>query len=314
MAHTNTQNRPREYRRIPGVLALLVALTLLAAACSSDDSSSASGDSTDATTATGATSATEAGSAADDPESPFCRTALDWQVHELTPVDQSDPAVLETYMSEYAAFATQSAEQAPESISDDAQLVADGITDDLLPLMERYGYDGARFEAEATDEEKALLDAPPPEVDAAQNRIHEYEALVCGAGQPPAADVDFTGAADSPYCQTSIDLDEAVGSVAENGFDPAEVEEVYTSDEVSQLFDDGADNAPAEIAEDVGAVNEFVRTEQLPLMESYGFDVRELLSTASAEERAVFQYTAPAIIDHFARTLAYDEQVCGIES
>lgn len=50
MAHTNTQNRPREHRRIPGVLALLVGLTLLAAACSSDDSSSASGDSTDATT------------------------------------------------------------------------------------------------------------------------------------------------------------------------------------------------------------------------------------------------------------------------
>jgi hypothetical protein len=46
------------------------------------------------------------------------------------------------------------------------------------------------------------------------------------------------------------------------------------------------------------------------VLEHHGYDVRHLVLDGTAEERAIFQSTDPAIRDHFARVRAYDEQLC----
>lgn len=304
MALQPTPNPPKT-RRPVSLVAFLAALALLAAC--GDDSSSDSAASAD-----GATGATTAAVAVDDAESPYCRTALDYAASGLTPVDDSDPVAFEAYVGAYVEFVETAAAQAPAELADAWALNAEAITTQFAPLFERYGYDVARIEAEATPEEQALLNEPPPDIAEAQASILEYESLVCGAGQPPAAeDEEFSGPADSPYCEASNGVDAAMGEVVAAGVQPEDFEALLTSGDIDAFLATQDETAPEEIAEDVVVVNDFTRDELIPLMEAYDYDARAILLEGSAAERLVFQSADPAVLDEFTRVEAYDEQVCG---
>jgi len=286
-------------RRVLAALLLLTGVALLATACGDDGGAAAAAD--------------EDAVAADPAESPYCRTALEWQVHELTPFDDSDPAALEQYMGEYVGFYESAAAQSPPELQQDWDLALDGLTTQLVPVMARYGYDIARMQAEATPEEAAVLQEPPPDIAAAQDRIHAYEAEVCGAGQPaPAADAHFTGSARSAYCSALAGFDEAAGEVADAGFAPEDLEAFVTGGRAEDLLAAMVDAAPEEIAADGAAVLDYERQIRFPLLAAYDYDVRRILLEGDAEERAQFQYTDPAISGPFTRTAAYDAQVCGV--
>lgn len=287
-------------RRIGAAVVLLTSVALLASACSDDGG--------------GTAAAGEAAAPADPAESAYCRTALEWQVHELTPFDDSDPATLEQYMGEYVGFYESAAGDAPAELQEDWDLALEGLTTQLVPVMERYDYDIARMQAEATPEEAAVLQEPPPDIAAAQDRIHAYEAEVCGAGQPaPAAGAHFTGSPDSAYCQAVRRFDEATGTIQAAGFAPEDLQAFVTSGQAEELLTAMVDAAPEEIAADGAAVLDYERQIRLPLLAAYDYDVRRILLEGDAGERAQFQYTDPAISGPFTRTAAYDAQVCGVE-
>jgi hypothetical protein len=281
----------------------VLAMAALLAACG-DDSSSGSAEP--------APAASETATADAAADSPYCRIALEWQVHELTPYDQSDPAVLEAYMGEYGDFVADAAAAAPDEIHDEWALVDDAVNTTLIPLMARFGFDGARAQAEATPEELALMNEPPETVQVAQEATHAYEATVCGAGNPPAAtDEQFTGPADSAYCEAEHVLEGVNDQLRSSGAEPADVEAVLTGDEATEALATQAEEAPAEIADDVQAITDWTLGPQLEVLQSYDYDLRALLLQGSPEERGAFQYTDPQIVDQFARVSAYDEQVCG---
>lgn len=291
----------RSHTLIP---AALVALTVLATACSDDGPSPE-----------GAAPEPEGASAApavvDDPESPYCRTALEWGVYAMTPHDDTDPAALEAYMGEYVEFARTAAAQAPEPVAADWELNATQIAEVLYPLFESFGFDQQRAGAEATPDEVALLNEPPADVAAAQDRIHEYESSVCAASQPALADVTFEGAADSAYCRAAADFDAAAGELAASGFEPAALEAFVTGD-AEDLLARSAEAAPAELADDVAALVAYEQDVRFPLFADYDYDLRRILLEAPVEERVRFQYTDPAVVGPFTRTSAYDQQVCGL--
>lgn len=293
--------------RRPALVAVAGLLAVVSlAACGDDSSSSADRSATDPTTTT---------ALVDDPESPYCRTALEWQVHELDPVDQSDPDALHAYFDDYVEFYATATEQAPDEIADDWAVSNDALNNLLVPVVERYGYDVARMAAEGTPEEAALFDDPPAEVVAAQTATHAYESRVCGAGQPAAAtDVTFTGDADSTYCRNAAEFDGAFGEIVANGAQADEVEAFMTDSDNLEALATAYEDAPEDIAADEQALDEFAVDVQLPVIESYDFDFRRLLLEASPDERARFQYTDPEIREQFMRVQAYAEQVCGAES
>jgi hypothetical protein len=302
-ARARAHGRPMALHDRPIHLGLAVLATAALLAACGDDSSAGSAEP--------APAASETATADAAADSPYCRIALEWQVHELTPYDRSDPAVLEAYMGEYGDFVTDAAAAAPDEIHDEWALVDEAVNTTLIPLMARFGFDGARAQAEATPEELALMNEPPPAVQDAQEATHRYEALVCAAMQPPAADEHFTGPADSAYCVATRNWDAAWGGIIGDGADPAAIEALLTGGQLEQLRAEAGAAVPEAIAVDWHAVDDFTQEQKLPLLAEYGYDIRRVLLEGSPEERAVLNGTDPAISEPYARVLAYENQVCG---
>jgi hypothetical protein len=286
--------------RIATTLALAAIAAAALAGCGDDDDDTAS-----------PTSAALA--AAPAAESAYCRASLDWTVHELTPVDDSDPAQIRSYFDEYGAFVTESRAVAPPEIQADWTLNANGFATILVPVLEKYGYSIERVATEGTPEEQALLDEPPADIAAAQDRIQAYDASVCGSRQPPAADVHFDGPAATAYCEALAEYEDAIDEAFGTGDDPGAVEAFVTSPRFAELQSATVAAAPPEIQEDVAASEAFTTERAVPTLERYGYDIRRLLVEGTVDDRTVFQSADPAVRDAFGRVVAYDEQMCGVD-
>jgi hypothetical protein len=280
---------PTSFRSAVACLAL-AALGL--AACGGDDDDNAQANTSDA-------------------ESAYCNTAREWLVYALTQYDPSDPAALEQYMDEYVAFHREAAEQAPASIDDDWALNRSSVEEQLIPVFEKYGYSIQRIEAEATPEEQATAMEPPPDVQAAQERIHAYEREVCAAGLPVAADVEFEGPADEEYCAAVLADSDMANQVALT--EPDAVRAELTSPEFAERQQKLLDTAPDEIRDDVATFRTFVTEQQTPLIEKYGYDIPKVLLHGTQHEREVLNYGTSDVKDAYARIIAYEEQLCGVE-
>lgn len=250
-------------------------------------------------------------------ESPYCATARAWAVHELDGDGDdlaADPAAFEKYWREYVAYRQTSLEQSPPSLRDENAILARFLRTRLTPVLEKYDFDVQRIEKEGTPAEKSLGE-PPPRAQKAQDATHAYDNRSCGyGGSPDPADVTFEKSADAkPYCVAAAVQQKGNGKVAEAGFTPAAFRAYVTSDQFLGALDAQDSTAPPEIAADVKADNDWVRTHKLKLLEKYDYDYRRLLREGSAEELADFNYFDPAIEEHDSRVSAYVQQICGIE-
>ncbi len=284
-----------------GVAFALVALTL--GACGADgadptDTASAEAD--------GAESTSPAAATGTDDE--FCGLARSWQVHELVEPDHEDPVAFAAYWAEYVVFVEASHAVAPDEIAgtwDTYAAIVAGMTD----VFERYEFNGERFEAESTPEEQETIEPTDAESLAVNEAVLAFERERCATIQPAAAEVSFADEQAGAYCDAieaeSVILDE----VAASDFDPEVVEAAATE------FDTRGEallaSAPEVIRADVEALTVWDDVRQRPVFEDYGFDFRRILLEASDAELADFNRIPPEIRDHFARTLAYEEQVCG---
>jgi hypothetical protein len=313
--HRRTPSRPSPSHRSTRAATLAASLAALAlaavacAGCGDDDGDTAAAASP--SSAAAPTSAAAADAAAAD--SAYCRISLAWTVHELTPFDPTDPDATHAYFDEYLAFADESHAAAPAEIEADWAVTADGFRTLFLPVMEKYGYELGRIANEGTDEERAVLDAPPADVAAAQDRIQAYDARVCGSRQPPAAAVRFEGPAATAYCEATVAFDDANDEAFGTGADPASVEAFVTSPRFTELQEAVVAAAPAEIRDDVEVVETFTAEHGVAALERHGYDVRRLLLEGTAADRAALHSSDPAVAAAFSRTVAYEAQLCGIE-
>jgi hypothetical protein len=291
-------------------VAALVGLALVAVGCGSSTPKA-----TPASTPT-----TTAAPAADPVDSPYCQTAREWLVHEFDGEGGAfadDPPAFEKYWGEWITFIDTATQQAPAEIRDDWPLAYPNVKA-FTPVLEKYDYDIARAQAEGTPAElalgKRLDEEPPPEQQRAIAAVKEYEGRVCQTAQPPAADVSFAGAPkNQAYCDGVEAGDEAVEEqIAAKKWAVDAVRSFVTSDAFRAGLDKAAANAPAEIKADVLADVDWQRNQQVDVLEKYGYDVRRLLLEGSKEDRAIFQRSDPSIAGHYARTIAYEEQVCAL--
>ena len=284
-------------RSVP--LAVVLVLGLVVGACSSDGGDDDAAPTTSAPT-----------TPADDPaESVYCDEASEWAIHEITqPVDDTDPVAFQAYWEAYMDFENAALESAPDEVHDEWQLKVDGENATINPLFEAYDYDLADLQENGTPDELASLE-PPTEVQDAQDVILTYEADVCGAQQPRAADVSFEGEEPGTYCELVAADNERIGEVFTNGADPADVEELTAA-----LIEAGAaeiEAAPDAIKDDVAAIAAWTAGEQNDVLEAHGYDLIGVIREGTPDERADLQLTADAIRDQYARVTAYEEQVCG---
>jgi hypothetical protein len=252
--------------------------------------------------------------AADASASEYCDTARAWAVEELdggADAVAEDPVAFEAYLTDYVDFAETSLSQSPPELQPQHELNVAGITDTFIPIFEKYDYDQTRIEAEATPEEQALLNEPPPDVRDAQAAIHAYESTVCGTETPPPADVTFEAdpAADA-YCQAVLDTSDAFGQVAAGGFDPADLE-AFLTDDAPDLLAAQDENVPDTIAEDSDAVNAWTLAQFADVLAAHDYDIRDVILNGTQDDREDLQFTDPAIIDQRSQVDAYDQQVCG---
>jgi hypothetical protein len=252
--------------------------------------------------------------------SPYCVTARRWAVHDLDGGGDGAYARrgapgLKAWWKEQLAYLERSLAQAPPGIRKAEAVNERVIRTQLTPLLEKYGFDFERIGTEATPGETAFAEHPPAAVVNAQEVRNAYQNRVCGyGGSPPPADVMFAkSAASKPYCAAAAAQEEGQGKVAEAGFTPGAFKSYVTSGALLAALDAQDAKAPPEIADDVKADNEWVRTRKLPLLERYGYDYRKLVLEGSAEELAAFNYFDPRVEEHDRRVSAYVQQVCGIE-
>jgi hypothetical protein len=249
-------------------------------------------------------------------ESAYCDTYRAWQVHELEgdgddPAISGNPATFEKYWSEYLAFNKTALAQAPAEIRDEWVLSERMVRTTLSPVLEKYDFDVERMAREATPAEKSLGE-PPPDVQKAQAAIHAYEARVCGTELPPAADVDFeAGAASQQYCKAAGTTQSEFDKIASSGFDPDLLRTFVTSDRFTELLDAQVAAAPDEIAADVKAESEWLRTRWSDVFEKFDYDIRGVWLDGTPEDRAVVHEYHPDVVEHNTRITAYEEQVCG---
>ena len=220
-------------RTIPWTLA---AALLLAAGCGDDDTTSEGSD---------GDSAAPAETAAGD--SAYCDAAAEWSVYAAGGFDDSDPAAFEAYWQEFNTFEAEALAHVPEEIKADWELKVESENETIDPVLEKYDYDTAAIMESGTPAEQAAFEAPP-DVQAAQDRIHLYESEICGAQQPAPADVSYAEEEPGPYCELAMAQNERAGEALASG-DPAAIEAVFDS------VEEGAaaltEAAPAVIKDDV---------------------------------------------------------------
>lgn len=272
---------------------LAATISLLAVACGDDGGGGAEAIAT---------------TAPDPAESAYCETAREWGIHELQPPDDSDPAAFRTYWEEYLAFTEAARAQAPEELGDAWQLKTEAEAELVTPVFEAHDYDLADLEANGTPEELAGLE-PPAEVQAAQAAILTYEADVCGAQQPPPANVSFDGEEPGPYCDLVAAESERVSAVLGDGADPTALEAL--SDDLVEGGQAIVDAAPAVIADEAAALADWTAGPQRDVLERHDWDLLAVIREGPAQDRAILQQTDPAIRDQYATVAAYEEQVCG---
>ena len=258
--------------------------------------------------ATGVACSTAKADAAEN--SAYCKEAHIWAVHELDPRDDQNPAWFKPYWSEYLDFAKKASAVAPAAIKDDWAIYNTTIAKETA-LLEKYGYDQGRAEAEATAEEKKVYQDPGKKANDAFDAVLRYEALTCDAAQPLAADVSFKGQKPGAYCDAVAKDNERIAPAFEQGAHPDALKAVFLS-EASKKFDaEALRTAPAVIKDDVKANIAWWKNQQRSVLEKFKFDVRKILLNGSAQDRRNLNLTDQKIRDHFARTLAYEQQVCG---
>jgi hypothetical protein len=301
--------QPARTSRLIALIAVFVA-TLVLAACGSASKEGATGGST--------SKAIKPSAAVDGFDSPYCVTARKWAVHELNgggdgAYARGGPAALHQWWNEQLTYLATSLEQAPSVIHDAEAINERTIRTVLTPVLEKYGFDFQRVEAEASASEKAFAEQPPPDVAKAQETRNLYQNRVCGyGGSPPAANVTFTpSAAAKPYCEAVAAFRNDLEKVVSSGFDPEAFRSFVTSNSFSEALDAEEATAPSEIAADVKVDSEWDRTRKLRVLEKFDYDLRRILLEGSAEDVAVFTYWDPGIAQHDSRITAYQEQVCG---
>jgi hypothetical protein len=291
--------------------AALTGLALVTVGCSS---------STPKATSAATTATTVVAQTAPDPnDSAYCQTARKWMVHEFNGEGDAftdDPVAFKKYWTEYMDFIATATKQSPAEIRADWPVGYDPLQQ-FTPILEKYDYNIARIKAEGTPAElavgKRMDEGPGPKAQAAQDAVHEYEGRVCQTAQPPAADVSFANVTpNKAYCEDAQAANEAVGQqIIAKKWSVDAVRTFVTSDGYAAMYDKAKANAPAEIKGDVEADADWSTNQQVDVLEKYGYDARKLFLEGSAADRAIFQKSDPAIADHYARTVAYEEQVCG---
>jgi hypothetical protein len=249
-------------------------------------------------------------------DSVYCDAYRAWQIHELDGgegPEQPSPAALRKYWNEYLIFEETLLHEAPPEIRAQVETKVSGIRTLITPLLEKYDFDAKRLQRDGTAAERALFEAPPAEIQKAQDAQHAYEDRTCGTQpSPPAADVVFEADSSAePFCKALTTFDDELDKVASSKFDPDVLRALVASDRFSEILDGLDETAPAEIETDVLADTEWFRTRWSDVVERYGYDLRRIYLDATPEDLAVFNRTHPAVVEHTSRETAFEAQVCG---
>jgi hypothetical protein len=246
-------------------------------------------------------------------DSAYCDTYRAWQVHELDGGegdDQPSPAAFRAYWKDYLEFNATMLRQAPPEVRDDWLVTEPIIRTVLTPVLEKYDFDMQRIAEEGTPAEQALAE-PSPRAKRAQDTIHAYEDRVCGVATPPAADVVFTADdASKAYCRELSTFNRGFEKVESSRFDPEQMQAVFTADSFAKSLEALEEAAPADIAADQEAVSEWFRTRWSDVISELDYDIRRVWVDGTPEDRAVFTFSHPDIVEHDSRLTAYEKQVC----
>jgi hypothetical protein len=196
LASVNRKQRNVKTRAV----ALIAVLALAGAACGDDDD--------DAGVTDGGTGATVEGEAADSGDSgdsgdgggDWCDLARELDADEsvLDDLDFTDPESLEDAFRQVVDTIENAADEAPDEIRDDVNLIADGFND-LVDELERVDFN-------FLDVDSSVLDNP--ELEAASDRIADYNERVCGIETD-----DLDGVGD---LEDVDDLDDTVDSIVDD--------------------------------------------------------------------------------------------------
>ena len=269
------------------LLLLVAAVTTLTSACGGDAGSS---------TALG--------------EGEYCKAARAWAAHELDPRHDEDPSWLQSYWGDYLNFVATAKRTVPKEIAEPWRTYG-AMIDTQTAVLRKYGYDNRVAEEKATADEKRVFEEPSDEAQAAFGRILAFEALTCDAGQPPPAEVDFSGEKPGAYCDALAVENELFASARDAGMLPDKVREMVNSPEAKSVARTLRQTAPSSIKADVEAVTGWQMDEQRSVLAAHDYDMRAILVHGSAKERQALQLTDKAIRKEFARTVAYEQRVCG---
>jgi hypothetical protein len=143
--------------------------------------------------------ACSSGDGDDDALPPFCQAYGELLVGPLADdtTDTDDPEILEAAVTSTLGVLARLVDAAPDGMGDDATALAASY-DEAFATLARYGYDLDRVEAEATDEENALLNGFGSSDPAPFQAIQQWVADHCAGEVTLPSDLTVTTATTSP--------------------------------------------------------------------------------------------------------------------
>jgi hypothetical protein len=251
---------------------------------------------------------------ADASASPFCDASREWAVHELTPIDESDPKAVEAHFEDYGSFVDESLATAPSAVADDWEVYANAFRTKFMPVLEKFHFSYEEVGAKGTEEEKAIFDgAKDEQTESAFTAILTYEADVCGSQQAQPADVSFEGVKADAYCELGGKVHELIGSAIFTPAGPssAALKKLLERGELFGLQDRQVEAAPDVIRADVEKFVAFEKSEHRDVIAKYDYDLSKLILSGTQHDREIYQYTDASIRESSTRIDAFEQQVCG---
>ncbi len=286
-------------------LAVALATALVAVGCSDDEPSASDEQPTTSEAERATTELPDAARTATvvpqydgDVNSPYCRTARGWAARLIEGYVEDDPAEVQAFSRDRDAYVALARSTAPPELREAWDRYGVKLTD-IAAALELSNWDLVAAGQVLDADLRAVMDG----ADADGHVIAAYDTDVCGVGEPPLVDTDYTGS-DASACAALPTLVELRTSGMVGGPE--------TGAALLAAFGStgSVEGGPQGFAADVAEYREWMSGHATPILERFGGDLARLLREAGGNDALVVSGWAPDIRDVVGRVERYVADVC----
>lgn len=247
-----------------------------------------------------------------DANSEVCGYLAQWSSSKLDEraLDINDAEALESFQNVKAALSQSIASAAPDAIFPAALGMAAAVAAETQALTAaNFDYDA--FVSSAPEDALRFIPPENGEPDTDISTVEQYGDEVCGGGEPPIVEIDWSSDPGDACVGWQPVVDARIAIAGER---PTPERLVALDAAWTTIASAPPATAPANLGADARAVGIWVRDRVVPLRSKVGNDPRRVLTELTGTERVTVALWDPEIRDAAGRIEAYLATACEIDA